>query len=271
MISYKTVLGLSYRGWNSTDMADTRWDMKNHILEDSDAHGFYENDDDIPTDEVLKDFYACVVNDLGSDKEFLVEFEATLANNDIATYQFKEGSEFNPDYIFHKAPDDSNIIHLLIEKVIDKKLPAHLAGHLTKILVSRDSELIYDCKLPDPRARNRWRNPLEYASSFPECMDIVKAICEHGMVRQRPIAEYGRKDMAEATLNSEKPNWIINKFSLPSYLGGGKTSKSEVIVSETRKIDGTADNVPSRPESGAQGDAEPDGFQSNQVIGYVLF
>lgn len=247
-------------------------------------------DDIIPTPEELKDFYTQVLNDLKTNEHFPTAFAATLADPSIETYQFSSGTQLNPDWILQRAPDQSNIIHFLIEAVNNLGLPVDRAGLFTRIVVQHDYKLIcHQADMPrqqDPSTPKGGKNPLEFASLYPNCIEIVKAICEDGMVKRMTKKEKEMMMNAEMTMDSsvalpesEPPtvglmeaghrfrDHLSTFFSASAKMPVTKQG----VADDTSKVEGTGEGVPSWTEQEAQDDSPTENHPPDRFVEYVLF
>lgn len=248
----------------------------------------YEGSEDFYED--LKVFHENVLSDLQDDKAFIDKLEASLKDLmkafQYTEYEFMGGGIFDVRWIFAKVSDGTNIIHLLIEEAHSSKLPMELASRFTEVLVRHNHNLLLQrAYSPEQSSMSatRGKNPLELASSYSNCMEIVKAMCEHGITMR---VSKQQKEMImkapeittksnEALSSSEQGIWshmfpFSSLFSRPNDIG----AQSQVINNESSNRIATAPAV-SR-ESGQDvrhystaNDLEID--TSNSFIAYVLF
>lgn len=155
---------------------------------DGPSNGEYE---ELPD---LFKLYDCIIKYLQEGGEvFIKSFEIALEVDDGTPYRFANEPQYDPFLALESAPDHSNIIHRMVEAVRDQRLHGPYAGRLTEVLLQVDRTLVKQ-RAENPKSHEIvtpkcGKNPLELASSDPNCLPIVKAICEHGMVRTMTTKE----------------------------------------------------------------------------------
>ena len=93
--------------------------------------------------------------------------------------------------------DERTIVHDMISLVGANKLDPEVVESFTKSLVEFNPDII------TYRTRDTRENVLELALTFnPKCQGIIKAICEHGMVRER-VATLDDQEDGEQTVKKD--------------------------------------------------------------------
>ncbi|KAH6624421.1 hypothetical protein B0J18DRAFT_409874 [Chaetomium sp. MPI-SDFR-AT-0129] len=189
--------------------------------EDEDEYDGHDDGDSVmePSLEELQDFYARVIHDLQHDANFLPIFTEALAADEAGVvvpitttttttsprpppgyHQFSPSSSsssssstttrpppiYPASYIYCTLPDQSNILHALIDAVHRQLVPVRSAALLTAQLVNVEFDLVSD-RAVAPKQHEQWtprggKTPLEYAALYADCLELVRVMCEVGLV-----------------------------------------------------------------------------------------
>ncbi|KAM0265159.1 hypothetical protein ACHAQJ_000312 [Trichoderma viride] len=171
--------------------AHTGQDISNGDYGENGIRNQYSQESTPATDAVIT-IHQRIIHDLANDESFVDNFLDTLSCDEGQEYAMSTGDRIFASDVFEIASDGSNIIHSLIEAVLQPHSVADAtkftveATRLTAGLVQFRNELIINkakiAEQNDISTPKCGRNPLEFASMYEECIDLVKAMCEYGIV-----------------------------------------------------------------------------------------
>ncbi|KAH8199094.1 hypothetical protein TruAng_006730 [Truncatella angustata] len=153
---------------------DTHGGNGNEIHDDDDD----DDADDYPPDSKIQDLFECVLNDLVNDERFILSFFSDLTNNE-KSYTFSNDRSFDPKLAFYATSKSHNILHHFIQNFIRLKPEKAIVSRFVNfigLLLKRFPDLLLDGLKDD-------NSPLDEAVSGDDCLEIIQAMCEHGMER----------------------------------------------------------------------------------------